>query len=101
WPIFIAFFGLGAAQSGYMMSAQTMVLEFGDRDELPMRVAFSSTAEGIMASAGPLLGGVLATTLGYPTLFWTSIAFLAVGFAIFLFLVREPRKTAHAVVPDL
>ena len=30
--IAIAFFGLGAAQSGYMMSASTMVLEFGARD---------------------------------------------------------------------
>jgi MFS family permease len=101
WAIFAAFFGLGAAQSGYMMSAQTMVLEFGERDDLPMRVAFSSTAEGITASAGPLLGGVLAATLGYPVLFWTSIVFLVAGFATFLFRVREPRRAVHAVVPDV
>lgn len=101
WPIFAAFFGLGAAQSGYMMSAQTMVLEFGERDELPMRIAISSTAEGIMASLGPLLGGVIAAALGYHALFWTSIVFLAVGFGLFLFKVREPRKFSHLVIPDV
>ena len=92
-PIFLAFFGLGASQSGYMMSAGTMILEFGSRDELPMRVAFSSTAEGIMASAGPLIGGVLAATLGYTVLFGTSMAFLLAGLIVLMLMVPEPRTS--------
>lgn len=92
-PIFLAFFGLGASQSGYMMSAGTMILEFGSRDELPMRVAFSSTAEGIMASAGPLIGGLMAATLGYTVLFGTSMAFLAAGLVVLIFMVPEPRTS--------
>jgi len=94
--IFVAFFGLGAAQSGYMMSAQTMILEFGSRDELPMRIALSSTAEGVMASAGPLVGGIMAATLGYESVFGTSIAFLTAGLLLLLFMVREPRKDRMA-----
>jgi len=43
WAIFLAFFGLGAGQAGYNMSAQTMILEFGARDDLPMRIAVSAT----------------------------------------------------------
>src|SRR3954467_13768409 len=31
WAIFLAFFGLGAGQAGYNMSARTMILEFGAR----------------------------------------------------------------------
>lgn len=92
-PIFMAFFGLGASQSGYMMSAGTMILEFGSRDELPMRVAFSSTAEGIMASAGPLIGGLMAATLGYTVLFGTSMAFLAAGLLVLILRVPEPRTS--------
>jgi MFS family permease len=92
-PIFLAFFGLGAGQSGYMMSAGTMILEFGSRDELAMRVAFSSTAEGIMASAGPLLGGVIATVLGYKVLFGVSIGFLLAGLMLLIFRVPEPRTS--------
>lgn len=90
--IFIAFFGLGAAQSGYMMSAQTMILEFGSRDDLPMRIALSSTAEGLMATMGPLLGGLLAEQLGYPMVFGISIGFLCLGLAMLLTTVKEPRR---------
>lgn len=90
--ILVAFFGLGAAQSGYNMSSQTMVLEFGLREDIAMRLAFSSTAEGIMATLGPLVGGVMAATVGYTTLFWTSIGFEAVALVLLLTLVEEPRK---------
>jgi MFS family permease len=89
--VLIAFFGLGAAQSGYNMSSQTMVLEFGLREDIAMRLAFSSTAEGIMATLGPLVGGVMAATLGYTDLFWTSIGFEVIALAVLLTLVEEPR----------
>ncbi len=95
-PIFMAFFGLGAAQSGYMMSAGTMILEFGERDEMPMRIAFSATAEGIMGSIGPLLGGVISSTLGYGPMFSISIAFLVAALIVLITLVKEPRTARLA-----
>jgi MFS family permease len=95
---FVAFFGLGAGQSGYMMAAQTMILEFGERDDLPMRIAISATAEGIMASIGPLVGGIMATALGYLVVFGTSIGFLAAGLLLLLVAVKEPRTARLARV---
>jgi MFS family permease len=89
--ILAAFFGLGAAQSGFMMSSQTMVLEFGAREDMAMRLALASTAQGAMSAAGPLAGGLLAGALGYSVLFGVSIGFLAVALLILLFLVEEPR----------
>ncbi len=96
--IFAAFFGLGAAQSGYMMAAQTMILEFGSREEMPMRIAISATAEGITASIGPLIGGVVADSLGYLTVFSISIAFLITSLVVLLGFVKEPRKARLARV---
>jgi MFS family permease len=89
---FLAFCGLGAAQSGYMMSVATMVLEFGKRDDMAMRLALSTTAEGIMAASGPLIGGILASTLGYPVLFSTSIGCQLVALSLLIWFVQEPRK---------
>ncbi|MFN3513332.1 MAG: MFS transporter [Phenylobacterium sp.] len=86
-----AFAGLGASQSGYMMSAGTMILEFGHRDEMPMRIAFSATAEGIMAAAGPLAGGLISASLGYGWLFSLSVAFLLAALTVLIALVKEPR----------
>jgi MFS family permease len=90
-PTFIAFACLGAALSGYMMAAQTMILEFGHRDELPMRIAISATAESITATAGPLVGGVVAQFYGYPVVFGASLGFLILALIVLVARVREPR----------
>jgi MFS family permease len=89
--IFLAFFGLGAAQSAYQMAAQTMILEFGSRHELPMRIAISSTAENVMATAGPLVGGLLVEFVGFEQVFGASIAALAVALVVTVVAVPEPR----------
>lgn len=88
--LLVAFFGLGAAQAGYMMSTQTMVLEFGGRDDVAMRLGLSSTVEAGISTMAPLAGGLLAAAAGYPTVFAISIALMAAAFVVLLF-VREPR----------
>lgn len=90
-----AFFGLGAAASGFMMSTQTMVLEFGAREDVAMRLALSSTAQGIVSTIGPLAGGLLAASFGYPALFAVSIVFEAAALVLLVTVVEEPRWRAH------
>jgi MFS family permease len=90
--IFASFFGLGAAQAGYMMAAQTMILEFGSREDLPMRIAVSATAESITATVGPLVGGQMADLFGYNVVFGASLGFLASALVILLVAVSEPRR---------
>jgi MFS family permease len=91
-PMFaLAFFGLGAAASGYQMSAQNIVFEFGHRDDMAMRLALSNTAESAMSTAGPLAGGLIVATLGYPILFLISMAFEAIALVLLVVLVKEPR----------
>lgn len=96
--IFVAFFGLGASQSGYMMAAQTMILEFGSREEMPMRLAISSSAEGITSSVSPIVGGIVADALGYPAVFGISIGFLVLGLVCLILMVKEPRNRRLAQV---
>jgi MFS family permease len=67
------------------------VLEFGLREDMAMRLAFSSTAEGLMLTLGPLMGGLIAAVAGYSTLFVISMVFEAVALVILLTLVEEPR----------
>ena len=95
--IFISFMGLGAAQSGQMMSSSTMVLEFGTREDMAMRLAFTQTAQGLTAAIGPLLGGLLVSAVGYNPLFCVSMGFLVAGLLVMLTLVQEPRNRERAV----
>jgi MFS family permease len=97
-PLFVAaFFGLGAANSGYQMSAQNIVFEFGHRDDMAMRLALSNTAESVVSATGPLAGGVIADYFGYHAVFLISIAFEAVALVLLLALVEEPRKKRLAL----
>jgi MFS family permease len=90
--ILMAFFALGAAQSGFLMSSQTMVLEFGSRDDIPMRLALVATGQGAMNAATPLLGGLIAATLGFEVLFGLSVALLVLALGLLILLVEEPRN---------
>ena len=98
WAVFLAFFGLGAGQAGYNMSAQTMILEFGARDDLPMRIAVSATAESITATLAPLVGGQIADFLGYNVVFGLSIGVLAAGLLLLVTAVKEPRTARLAAL---
>ncbi|WP_291842013.1 MFS transporter [Maricaulis sp.] len=91
WHFLVAFFGLGAAASGYMMSSTTLVLEFGERDDIPMRLALSTTVETTMASFGPVLGGLIASFFGLVPVFVISLVSLAAALIVLVSAVREPR----------
>jgi MFS family permease len=87
----VALFGLGAARSGYMMSAQTLILEFGSRQDTAMRIGISSTLEGAVSATGPLIGGIVAAAAGYSVVFAISIVVLTMALVMLAFGVREPR----------
>jgi MFS family permease len=92
WAVFVAFCGLGAGASGYQMSQQTMVLEFGERADVAMRLALSTTIEGTISAIGPLIGGLVAYRFGYPPVLWVSFGFLGLAVLLLIFRVREPRQ---------
>jgi MFS family permease len=89
--VLVAFAGLGAAQAGFQMSSQTMVLEFGARQDMPMRLGLSQTAQGFMNTIGPMVGGVIAWLAGYRPVFFLSMAFEAIALVLLLTVVDEPR----------
>jgi MFS family permease len=74
----IVFIGIGAAFQGFQNSSMNLTLEFGDRDNLPVRIAIANTASEIAGTIGPLLGGLLAGIFGYESVFMLSILFLVV-----------------------
>lgn len=92
WVTMLVFIGIGAAVQGFQNSSQNLTLEFGGRDDLPIRIAIANTASEIAGTIGPLLGGLLAMWLGYVSVFVASIAFLVIGGTVVMMYVPEPRK---------
>ncbi len=90
----VVFTGIGAAVQGFQNAAQNLTLEFGHRNDLPMRIAIANTASELAGTIGPLVGGIVAASLGYPALFLVSIAFLTAGGVMVALQVPEPRHRA-------
>ncbi len=90
------FLGLGAGLGGFQMSAQNLVLEFGSRRNLPMRIAVANSASELVGAVGPLLGGLLAIAFSYVVVFWTAIAIQVLAVCVVTIAVDEPRTRAQS-----
>jgi len=99
--LLVAFFGLGAAQAGYMMAAQTLVLEFGDRHDVPMRLAISTTVEAAVSTVAPFIGGLIAAAGGYITVFAVSMVLYSLALATLTIGVEEPRLRKKKLIEAL
>jgi MFS family permease len=90
--VVIVFVGLGAGLGGFMLSAQNLVLEFGSREDLPMRIAVANSAAELVGAVGPILGGLLATVWTYEGVFWLAISFQLAAVVLVALFVVEPRR---------
>lgn len=88
----VAFFGVGAAQSAYMMATTNIVMEYGHQHDVAMRMALSNTAEGMMGALAPLLGALLATLVGYEAAFAAALACLVAALIVAIWKMDEPRS---------
>lgn len=82
---------LGAGLGGFQFAAQNLVLEFGSRRNLPMRIAVANTASEAVAAVGAVAGGLLAALLSYVALFWIAIVFQLGALVVVFWFVEEPR----------
>ncbi len=99
----LVFAGIGAAVQGFQNASMNLTLEFGQRADLPVRIAVANTVSEVAGTVGPLLGGALAAAFGFPVVFATSMAFLIVGGAVVNYYVPEPRHSRSmtgALQPD-
>ncbi len=94
--LYLAFGCMGAAFAAEFLSGIMIVLEFAGPDDRPTYVGLVNTTLGIFSGISPLIGGWLAGSAGYPTLFASAFALTAVAFVILRWRVEEPRWTSKA-----
>jgi MFS family permease len=86
------FAAIGLGLGGFQMSAQSLVLEFGSRDQLPMRIAVANSASELVAAVGSLAGGLLAVAVGQVPVIWAAVGCQAVAFTLVCASVTDPRR---------
>jgi MFS family permease len=89
------FVALGAGSGGFMMGQQILVLEFGAREDLPLRIGVVNAATEAMGVVAPLAGGALASFVDFPSVFFCAIAFKLAAATLVVVRMREPRGLAR------
>jgi MFS family permease len=91
WLLYIVFALLGASNAGAVVSDFNLAMEFGPEAERPTYVGLARTSTGPALLIAPLLGGLIAQSIGYPALFATSLFFAVGGLYLLSRRVKEPR----------
>ncbi|MEP5763306.1 MAG: MFS transporter [Halieaceae bacterium] len=100
WVVVGIFVAIGASQEGFRLASMSLAMEFGDRDQLSLRVAIANTVSESAGSIAPLIGGIVATALGYGAVFIGATLCLLVGLVVLLLSVRDPRFTPDPLSPN-
>ena len=87
----VVFAAVGAGMGGYQIGSINLILEFGDQEDRPMRIAIANTAHSLMYAAAPLLGGVLTLVVSHPAIFILASLAQLISLAVIMMLVDEPR----------
>jgi len=90
--LIFVFAALGVGLGGFQMSAQNLVLEYGSRRNLPMRIAVANSASDLVAAVGALLGAALTFLVSFDVIFAIALVFQAVALVVVGFWVEEPRN---------
>ena len=84
WMLLVAKLAQGVASAGTQANAMAIVTEAFPRRERGRAIGLYTTVVGVGATAGPFLGGLLVSELGWRWLFYASVplGLLAIGSAV-------------------
>ena len=91
WLLYAVFALLGFSNAVSVISDFNLAMEFGPEVERPTYVGLARTSTGPALLIAPLIGGLIAQSIGYPVMFATSLCFAAGGLYLLTRRVKEPR----------
>ncbi len=101
WAMIIVFSLVGAGMGGYQIGSINMILEFGDQEDRPMRIAIANTGNSLMFASAPLVGGLLTLVVSYPVIFLLASGAQFAAIAVMMVLVDEPRhRDSYRAIED-
>jgi MFS family permease len=89
--IYLAFALLGVAMAADSVSAMNIIMEFGAPQDRPTYIGLSNTLLAPGRSLAPIIGGILATVVGYGGMFAVAMVLAGAGGLLLALWVRDPR----------
>jgi MFS family permease len=89
--LWLVFFLVGVALAGDSVSGLNIILEFCAPEDRPTYIGLTNTLLAPIKTLSPLIGGWLATWLGYPPMFVVALVMAVAGSLLLQGWVKEPR----------
>jgi MFS family permease len=93
--LLLTFVLLGVYQAADSVSSFNIIVEFAPPANRPTYIGLTNTLLAPMLTLGPLVGGWLATVLGYSGLFGAGLTIALLGGLLMTLWVREPRSVVR------
>jgi MFS family permease len=93
--MYVTFALLGVAYAGYSVSGMNIILEFCAPQDRPTYIGLTNTLLAPGVALAPLIGGWLATWLGYRPMFVAAVLVSLLGGLLVAWWVREPRHESE------
>ncbi|MFO7697786.1 MAG: MFS transporter [Anaerolineae bacterium] len=90
--LYVALGLVGAAVGGEIISGSNIILEFARPGDRPTYIGLTSTLLAPVRALAPIIGGVLASTLGFEGLFVVAALLSLGGFGLLALRVTDPRS---------
>jgi len=92
--MYVVFAGIGALTASDILSSIGIVMEFTGPDDRPTYLGLANTIPGLFAAIAPMIGGWIASRIGYGAVFLMATLPSFTAWAILHWMVREPRNSA-------
>ena len=92
WTYYLTFLFAGAMISGLGIASFNIVYAFSPKEFVPLYTAVSQVALTPLSSVVPILGGVIAETMGVTTNYWLAGALGLVSLAGLSISVKNPKQ---------
>jgi MFS family permease len=86
---------VGAGQGGMQMASLNLVYEFGDDEELGVRLAAVNALGELMVALAPLVGGAVADRWSYATLYEVAAVFTVLAVTTMYLRVAPPARVTR------
>jgi MFS family permease len=96
--LYVAFALLGAGMAGDTVSGMNIILEFCAPEDRPTYIGLTNTLLAPAKTLSPIIGGWLATLVGYSPMFLVALAVSILGGLLYAVWVREPRHNPQPAV---
>ncbi|MEP7290605.1 MAG: MFS transporter [Chloroflexota bacterium] len=96
---YLVFALAGIANSGLWPTINALTVEFGSTEERPYYIGLANTLVAPATLLAPIIGGVLADSVGYGATFAVAAVCAVLTAVIMVFILREPRHEAAELIP--